>query len=211
MMRNPRRTISREKARKDVETKMHKFNRLFHGEKWIALVAAMILMLAVFCLPLQAASPYRGQDDNGIVGDIGNGVRRFGRDISDALDPNDNGTADGLLPDGSINDGMDQDGSQNDPDHDGIPEMTADTDQDTLPGTSDGTDSNGTTGTSGGTDTNPTTPGTSAPTTTNNTQNGNDTSGTDNSGFRWTGLIIALVIAAAVVLIIILVMPKKKS
>ena len=192
---------------------MHKTNRLFHGRKWIALCAAMILMLTAFALPLQAASPYR-RDDRGIVGDIRDGVRRFGRDVSDALDPDNGVTNDGLLPDGSIDDGMANDGSQNTPDNGGIlPGTTTDHGNGavTTPHTPTVTDDGLTPGTDGvapGT----TAPTTSAPTTTAPvTDNGvNDTVEEQNGGFRWMGLIIGLVIAAAVDLIIILLVPKKK-
>ncbi|MBQ8288554.1 MAG: hypothetical protein IJX76_07275 [Clostridia bacterium] len=191
---------------------MHKTNRLFHGRKWIALGAVMIMMLTLFSLPLQAASPYR-RDDRGIMGDIRDGVRRFGRDVSDAIDPD----GDGVLPDGSIDDGMTNDGNQNTPDNGGIlPGVTSDGTV-TTPDTPAETGDDPTPGTDDGNRTDEAIPGTTAPTTTATTttapttDNGaSDTVEDQEGGFRWTGLIIGLVIAAAVVLIIILLVPKKK-
>lgn len=186
----------------------HKSNRLFHGTKWFAFCAALILMTTTLCLPLQAAGP-RGRNDRGIMGDLREGIRDFGRDVSDAIDPD----GDGILPDGSIDNGIADDGSQNNPGTDGIlPEVTTgETGNDTVPGTSAVTDTDPTPGTDDAVRTDDTTNGTTAPTTTSGTVTGEENTETkDDSGFRWTGLVITLIIIAAVVLIIILLIPKKK-
>lgn len=196
---------------------MHKTNRLFHGRRWIALFAVMTLLAISFCLPLQAAT-LRGRDDQGIMGDMRDGIRRFGRDVSDALDPDssapDDGTVgDGLNPDGSIDDGMADDGSQNTPDDGGIlPGVTSEGNgATTTPDTPAETGDDSTPGTDDANRTEQVAPGTTAPTTTNAAETGDNAQVDGNTGFRWTGLIIALVIAAAVVIVIILLVSKKKD
>lgn len=190
---------------------MHKNNRLFLGRKWIALFSVMILMLTVVSLPLQAKNPAH-QKDGGIMGEVRDGLRKFGRDASDALTPDNNPiTGDGLMPDGSIDDGLANDGSQNTPDNGGILPGVTSTDNNngavTTPDSPTETTNDATPGTEA------TGPSTSAPTTTAQvtTNNAGDSAQQENGGFRWSGLIIALVIAAAVVLVVILIVSKKKG
>lgn len=210
---------------------MHKSNRLFLGGttrqiKWLSLCTAMILLITTLSLPLFAANPRGGRDGRGMMGDIRDGVRQFGRDVSDMVDPD----GDGILPDGSIDNGIQNDGNQNGTDNTpntpSNPADTPDGNNGVLPGTTPDTGDN-TPGTSEdqndptpGTDdadrTDEATPGTTAPTTTtDNAGNNNDTTDNTNNaeddGFRWTGIVIALVVIAAVVGIIILLIPKKKS
>lgn len=173
----------------------------------------MILMMTSLCLPLQAATPHR-RDDRGIMGDMRDGIRRFGRDVSDALDPDTGGTddgitGDGLLPDGSIDDGLADDGSQNTPDDgDILPDTTPDgsgtvttpvAGDDPTPGTDDTNR------------TDEVSPETTAPTTTDPAESGDNATESGATGFRWAGLIIALVISAAAVIVVILLVSKKKD
>ena len=182
---------------------MHKRNRLFRGKRWIALLAVFTLLTATLSLPLQAA-----RNDRGLMGDMGDGIRRFGRDVSDALTPD---AGDGLLPDGSIDDGMANNENPATSDNGGIlPGITSGGDSVTTPAN---TTETGRVTTSTANTTRPaTTPSTT--TTAPTTQQGasdNETDTETESGFRWTGLIIILIIVAAVVLIIVLFIPKKKS
>lgn len=183
---------------------MHKSKRLFHGRTGLCLAAALILMMTLFALPLQARTARSG-DGQGIIGDVRDGIRDFGRDVSDMVDPD----GDGILPDGSLDNGIADDGAQNLPDGSTdmgdalLPDESTPTDSSTAP--SEGTDLPATSGdAANGTDH---APGTSAPVTTDST----DTSENADSGFRWSGLIIALVIAAAVVLLIVLLIPRRKD
>ena len=167
---------------------MHNTNRLFRGRRWIALLAVFTLLTALFALPLHAAAiPARGMMD-----DMRDGIRRFGREVSDALDPD---TTDGLLPDGSIDDPMAENENPATTENGGIvpgvttPATTTEASRTTAPVTTRR-------------------PTTSAPT----TQEDASEAVTDTeSGFRWAALIIILVVAAIVVLIVILLMPKKKT
>ena len=161
---------------------MHNTNRLFRGRRWIALLAVFTLLTTLFCLPLQA---------KGMMDDMRDGIRRFGREVSDALDSN---TTDGLLPDGSIDDPMAENENPATSENGGI-----------LPGvTTPATTTEVSKSTTAVTTRRPTT---SAPTT-QESASGEVTN--TESGFRWTALIIILIVAAAVVLIVILLMPKKK-
>ncbi len=193
---------------------MHKSNRLFHGTmratpkkscKWLCLTAAIALLTTSLCLPLWANTNRR---DGGMMDDIRDGVRGFGREVSDMVDPDNNG----VLPDGSIDNGIADDGNQNTP-------------STTIPGTTE-TPSDTTAVT---TDRAPeTTMNTTRPADTSrpngapdgdvsgNAQDGNTTNDntdttdtTDEGGFPWAGIIIALVIVAAVILLIVMMLPRK--
>lgn len=217
--------------------RMHKSKRLFHGRTGLCLAAALIMMMTLFALPLQARTARNG-NGQGIIGDVRDGIRDFGRDVSDMVDPN----GDGILPDGSLDNGIANDGAQNLPDtsHNAgtdngamLPDesnpingSSSPSEGNNTPGASDNA-ANGTDnapGTSGnaanGTDNTPGTsgnaangtdnaPGTSGAATTDTNQS--DTSDNADTGFRWSGLIIALVIVAAVVLLIVLLIPKRKT
>lgn len=208
---------------------MHKSNRLFHrtisvrNRKWLCLLAALTIIATSLCLPLWAMSPRR--NDRGIMGDIRDGIRDFGRDVSDMVDPDN----DGILPDGSIDNGIADDGNQNTPSTPGTPGSTDDS---ILPGATD-TPSDGTNApdvTDRVPDTSADTNQTDKPDVTTDRPNGapdGDVSGnapdgdttndgdttdtTDKGGFPWGGIIIALVIVAAVVLLIVMLLPKRKD
>ena len=219
---------------------MQKSNRLFLGGssrhlKWLALCTAMIVLITTLSLPLFARG---GRDGKGLMGDLRDGVRQFGRDVSDMVDPD----GDGILPDGSVDNGIQNDGNQsgnggngpnggadNTPNTPGNPSNPSDTPEGgengeggVLPGVTD--DQPGTTedrddptpGTDDADRTDEAAPGTTAPTTTENGENGQDNATNDGDtaeegGIRWAGIIIALVVIAAVVGIIILLIPKRKD
>lgn len=212
---------------------MHKSNRLFprvnsRKTKCLAVFTAILLLMTTLSLPLFARNT---RDGKGMMGEIRDGVRQFGREVSDMVDPD----GDGILPDGSIDNGIQNDGNQNNgndgsnstPNVPGAPSDTPNngnegSDSGILPGVTN--DLPGTTedrndptpGTDDANRTDEATPGTTAPTTTQNESNDqNDTTNNDDtaeeSGFRWTGIIIALVAIAAVVGIIILLIPKRKD
>ena len=190
---------------------MHKSNRLFHGtigaaspksRKWLCVLATVAILAASLSLPLWANTNRRG----GMMNDVREGVRNFGREVSDMVDPDHNG----ILPDGSIDNGIANDGNQNTP-------------STTLPGVTE--NPSGTTAVT--TDRVPeTTANTTRPATTSrpngapdgnvsgNAQDGNTTNDAtdtaDEGGFPWVGIIIALVIVAAVVLLIVMMLPRKE-
>lgn len=215
---------------------MHKSNRLFPGKtarrvRWMAICTAMIVAMTALSLPLFASGK---RDGKGMMGEIRDGVRQFGREVSDMVDPD----GDGILPDGSVDNGIQNDGNQNGSGNgnatgtnrpDNTPNAPSDTPEngengagDILPGVTDalpGTNENGNDPTPGTDDANRTdeaAPGTTAPTTTTNreadtTDSTDGTENTEDGGFRWMGIIIALVVIAAVVGIIILLIPKRKD
>ena len=219
---------------------MHKSTRLFPGKtarrvRWMAICTAMIVAMTALSLPLFASGR---RDGKGMMGEIRDGVRQFGREVSDMVDPD----GDGILPDGSVDNGIQNDGNQNGNGNgsgngnatgtnrpDNTPSNPSDTPEggengagDILPGVTDalpGTNEDGNDPTPGTDDTNRTdeaAPGTTAPTTTTDREadTTDSTDGTENAedgGFRWMGIIIALVVIAAVVGIIILLIPKRKD
>lgn len=216
---------------------MQKSNRLFLGGnprhlKWLALGMAMIVWIATLSLPLFARG---GRDGKGLMGDLRDGVRQFGRDVSDMVDPD----GDGILPDGSVDNGIQNDGNQNGSNGNGgsngtdntpnTPSNPSDTPDggengqggvlpgvtNEQPGTTEDRD-DPTPGTDDADRTDEAAPGTTAPTTTENGGNGegdatNNGDTAEEGGIRWTGIIIALVVIAAVVGIIILLIPKRKD
>lgn len=195
---------------------MHKSNRLFHGtigaaspksRKWLCVLATVAILATSLSLPLWANTNRRG----GVMSDVREGVRNFGREVSDMVDPDNNG----ILPDGSIDNGIANDGNQNTPSTtlpgvtenpsgttavttDRVPETTANT---TRP--ADTTRPATTTRPNGAPDGN----------VSGNAQDGNTTNDAtdtaDEGGFPWVGIIIALVIVAAVVLLIVMMLPRK--
>lgn len=199
---------------------MHKSNRLFHGTwratpkkscKWICLITAIALLSVSFCLPLWARTDRKDGMGDGMMGDIRDGVRKFGREVSDMVDPDNNG----ILPDGSIDNGIANDGNQNTPSTT-VPGAT-ERPSDTTAVTTDRAPET-TVATTRPTDT------TRQPTTSRpngapdgdvsgNAPDGdttNDTADTtEEGGFPWVGIIIALVIVAAVVLLIAMMLPRK--
>ncbi len=163
---------------------MHNTNRLFRVKKVAAFALALLIFLLTAMLPVAAKSP------RGMAGDLRDGIREFGRDVSDALDPDD------TLPDtnGGILPGMTEDNR---------PGGTAD---------SPATTTAPVTTTAPLTTTARTTARTSSATTAVTTaENSAGDTMTDDGAFPWMGIIIALVIIAAVVLIVILLFPSKKS
>ena len=210
---------------------MQNSHGLFHGgklrqTKWLSLAIAMIVMTTALCLPAFARGNRNGK---GMMGDIRDGVRQFGRDVSDMVDPDQNG----ILPDGSIDNGIQNDGNQNGSSSNGgsatdpIPGAPDTTDNGVLPGVTDTTPSttdtplDPTPGTDDANRTDEAAPNTTAPTTTTDS-NGNQTTDdnqtadsdsetADDGGFRWAGIVIALVAIAAVVGVIVLLIPKKKD
>ena len=202
---------------------MHKSNRLFHGTmratpkrscKWFCLVTAIALLATSLCLPLWARTDRGDGMGDGMMGDIRDGVRKFGREVSDMVDPDNNG----ILPDGSIDNGIANDGNQNTPSttvpgatqrpSDTTAAVTTDRAPETTPSTTDRpadtTRPATTTRPNGAPDGD-----VSGNAQDGNTTNDTDTDTTDEGGFPWVGIIIALVIVAAVVLLIIMLLPRK--
>ena len=195
---------------------MHKSNRLFHGTigaipnqiaKWLCPAVAIALLTTALCLPLWAKSPDKGN----VMDDVRDGIRDFGREVSDMVDPDQNG----ILPDGSIDNGIANDGNQNTPSTT-VPDST-DKPSDTTAVTTDRVPETTVSTTRPATTTRPadTTRPNGAPDgdvsgnapdgdTTNDAQ---DTA--DEGGFPWVGIVIALIIVAAVVLLIIMLLPKR--
>lgn len=203
----------------------------------LLLLAALSLTVSLLGLPLYAKTIQTNSPAGRVMDDIGRGARDIGRGVRDMIDPD----RDGILPDGSIDNGIANDGDQfttdsssgvvtdhvtgpipDSPANDGvIDEVLPDTP--VTDGSRPSTNPDGTvTDNAAGdlTDGNTTTTNdvtTTSPTTTDpaaTTTDANDTADNavnENGGFRWTGLIIAIVIAVAVVVLICLLIPKKKT
>ena len=189
---------------------MHKSNRLFHGtmgaapsdsRKWLCILAIAAILATSLCLPLWANTIRR----DSVMDDVRDGVRNFGREVSDLVDPDHNG----ILPDGSIDNGIANDGNQNTPSTTvpGVTQNPADTTAvttDRAPETTANTTRPATTTRPNG-----------APNgdVSGNAQDGNTTNDatdtTNEGGFPWVGILIALIIVAAVVLLIVMMLPRK--
>lgn len=203
------------------------------GKRSLLLLAVLSLVISLLGLPLYAKTIAINSPAGHMVDDIKRGARDFGRGVRDMVDPD----GDGILPDGSLDNGIAGDGDQfvtdnangnmtgnvsdnvtgpipNTPTTDDslLDEVLPDTPvtEDSRPSPDgnigDVTD-NATGNTSGGTTTHA--PTTSGATTTSDA-NTDNTDG-ENGGFRWTGLVIALIIAVAVIVLICLLIPKKKN
>ncbi len=210
---------------------IHSQNKwLFISKRTICFLAAMtLLMFYLMQFPLYAATP-AGRTIDRVAGDVERGIGDIERGVGDVLDPG----RDGLLPDGSLNNGLNQDGDQwrtrnttpdvtgNNSDHantgdgilddmmpdNGTSHPSADNPNGTIGDTTDDNLNNDET-TPNETSDNTNDNVTDEPSTTD--QADDNEKDEDNGGFRYTGLIIAIIIAVAVILLICLLVPRKKN
>lgn len=208
------------------------------GRRSLLLLAVLSLVISLLGLPLYAKTMNTNSPAGRMVEDVKRGARDLGRGVRDMVDPDRDGILpDGSVDNGIANDGNQFDGEHGnmtgnvsdnvtgvipDTPHSSsgmLDEVRPDTPvtdnshpspDDNANGNHAGDvtdnaagDMNGTSNGAAATDT----PATSDA----GADNTDNTDGKTEGGFRWTGLIIALVIAAAVIVLIWLLIPKKKN
>lgn len=197
--------------------------------KAILLLTVLSLVCSLLGLPLYAQTAVLNSPAGRVVDGIQRGARDIGRGARDLIDPDHNGgmtdggdlsdnnhssghvtdRVTGPIPDSGTSDGMIDEIMPDSPVTEGVESMPS----------PDGGNGSVTDHTAENPsrpspdDTAPATTASDAPETTGapETTDGNPADGSENGGFRWTGLIIAIIVAVAVIVLIWLLIPKKKN